>query len=86
MLNEYLWYDKLWGPSQRVVTLLLGVDHHDDHDQVGKLMMASGGRRQGRALRSVEAMLPDGGKGERWFFFFPFSSNPLFFSIVWLLF
>ena len=21
MLNEYLWYDKLWGPSQRVVTL-----------------------------------------------------------------
>ena len=22
MLNEYLWYDKLWGPSQRVVTLL----------------------------------------------------------------
>ena len=43
--------------------------HHDrDHDQVGKLMMASGGRRQGRALRSVEAMLPDGGKGERFFF------------------
>merc|ERR1712013_380999 len=34
--------------------------------KVGKLMMASGGRRQGRALRSVEAMLPDGGKGERW--------------------
>ena len=45
------------------------MDHHDDHDQVGKLMMASGGRRQGRALRSVEAMLPDGGKGERLFFF-----------------
>ena len=22
LLNEYLWYDKLWGPSQRVVTLL----------------------------------------------------------------
>ena len=21
LLNEYLWYDKLWGPSQRVVTL-----------------------------------------------------------------
>ena len=23
LLNEYLWYDKLWGPSQRVVTLFL---------------------------------------------------------------
>ena len=23
LLNEYLWYDKLWGPSQRVVTLLI---------------------------------------------------------------
>ena len=22
LLNEYFWYDKLWGPSQRVVTLL----------------------------------------------------------------
>ena len=22
-LNEYLWYDKLWGPSQRVVTLFI---------------------------------------------------------------
>ena len=22
LLNDYLWYDKLWGPSQRVVTLL----------------------------------------------------------------
>ena len=21
MPNDYLWYDKLWGPSQRVVTL-----------------------------------------------------------------
>ena len=21
LLNEFLWYDKLWGPSQRVVTL-----------------------------------------------------------------
>ena len=25
LLNEYLLYDKLWGPSQRVVTLLLHV-------------------------------------------------------------
>ena len=24
LLNEYLWYDKLWGPSQRVVTLFSG--------------------------------------------------------------
>ena len=23
LLNEYLWYDKLWGPSQRVVTLFI---------------------------------------------------------------
>ena len=23
MLNDCLWYDKLWGPSQRVVTLFL---------------------------------------------------------------
>ena len=21
LLDEYLWYDKLWGPSQRVITL-----------------------------------------------------------------
>ena len=25
LLNEYLWYDKLWGPSQRVVTLLITI-------------------------------------------------------------
>ena len=25
LLNEYLWYDKLWGPSQRVVTLFVYV-------------------------------------------------------------
>ena len=24
MLNDCLWYDKLWGPSQRVVTLFVG--------------------------------------------------------------
>ena len=23
LLSEYFWYDKLWGPSQRVVTLFL---------------------------------------------------------------
>ena len=23
LLNEYMWYDKLWGPSQRVVTLFI---------------------------------------------------------------
>ena len=25
MLNEYMWYDKLWGPSQRVVTLFQSI-------------------------------------------------------------
>ena len=25
LLNECLWYDKLWGPSQRVVTLFFGL-------------------------------------------------------------
>ena len=28
--NDYLWYDKLWGPSQRVVTLF---SVNNDHVQ-----------------------------------------------------
>ena len=28
--NDYLWYDKLWGPSQRVVTLLRFSDSDGD--------------------------------------------------------
>ena len=39
---------------------------HHYHRKVGKLLMSSGGRRQGRAVRSVEAMLPS--KGDRWCF------------------
>ena len=26
--NDCLWYDKLWGPSQRVVTLFIGFDYN----------------------------------------------------------
>ena len=70
--NQSLHAGKLWGKCYKGSLFHYwqaenGVNHHHDrdHDQVGKLLMASGGRRQGRALRSVEAMLPDGGKGER---------------------
>ena len=29
LLNENLLYDKLWGPSQRVVTLFIGTENPD---------------------------------------------------------
>ena len=32
LLNEYLWYDKLWGPSQRVVTLFFFPKQGGCHD------------------------------------------------------
>ena len=32
LLNEYLLYDKLWGPSQRVVTLLYTYSSWGDHE------------------------------------------------------
>merc|ERR1719234_751825 len=52
--------DNSWKPSKASLPASSGASI----TKVGKLMMASGGRRQGRAVRSVEAMLPD--QGDRW--------------------
>lgn len=52
--------DNSWKPSKAALPASSG----SSIAKVGKLLMASGGRRQGRAVRSVEAMLP--GKGDRW--------------------
>ena len=39
LLNEYLWYDKLWGPSQRVVTLFYIKVSFEKHPSVHSIFV-----------------------------------------------
>ena len=50
--NHCLWYDKLWGPSQRVVTLFLNWSNDDDQEEEEEKMILK--RKTGRGILVIK--------------------------------